>query len=113
MDDLTPFITDPMHRAVMDAMQAIVDATPDEGEGSRFHIRSDIAWWIIENYRLTLTEDGRERMGMEIYWENSSQTDALPMRADHMRLALVAEAAKAMQNWLEYDLNTHKPEALR
>src|SRR3954466_3820412 len=110
MDDL---FTDPMHRAVMEAMQSIVDATPDNGEGSRFHIRSDVAWWIIENYRLTLTEEGRERMGEEFYWENEAQTDALPMRADHIRLALCSEAVRAMKMWLDQDLEMHKPESLR
>src|SRR3954470_22407040 len=102
MDDL---FTDPMHRAVMEAMQAIVDATPDNGEGSRFDYRSDFAWHVLNEYRLTFEEFGLKRLQQEHYWEDEAQTDAATMSAEDVRSDLICEALRAMSLWVQKDLD--------
>lgn len=48
-------ISFPLHP--LDALDAYVDALPDAGEGSRFHLCSDDAWGIREDRRRALAGD--------------------------------------------------------
>jgi hypothetical protein len=76
--------------AILDAMDAVVEATPDMGEGGKWHMRSDFAWQVREDYQTAEDPDTIEE------FEDG-------MTPDDIRAACIRSAAKATARWLEED----------
>ena len=73
-------------------MDAIVEATPDTGEGGRWHLRAEFAWETREDYNRAA--EGDESI-LSFY------EDGLTL--DDVKAANVRDAAKAVARWLEED----------
>ena len=65
-------------------MDAILDATPDGGEGSTYHLRSQTVWEIVEDYR---------RADPGVWQEGQSRDD--------VRAMCIRDAARCIASWLE------------
>lgn len=87
----TAAISDPLAVAAFAAIDAIVTATPDTGEGGRWHERSDFAWMVRDDYM---------RADDPATWE---AWDPEYQSAEKIRAACVRSALKAAARWAQED----------
>lgn len=78
--------------SIIDAMWEVVDQTPDHGEGSRCHLRTEFAWDVRDTYDRACQSD------QSLYDDFEGN-----LGFEDIKDACLRDAARAVKRWLEED----------